>query len=307
MIQIKYDESIKDQYYDLISTSRSHSFKNFEKYYQANWQNTLGYELRDILCGDFEKLLEIKDALTPQYNNSKALKELFNYDKPKTTTITPLISKLQPKIAEFIEENIEIHTCYFCNIDFINVFKSKKKGSKNGFTLDHLIDKATYPFLALSLFNLIPSCYICNSKLKRDEPLWSNDADMIKLSPSSNQFNFNEKVKFRTFFSGPSLQIKSKKDFDVFLKEDGAADYEKYIDVFMLDERYAYHKQHILEMIEKRRVYPDSRIEELAKLTKQTTAKVKQDLFGTVLYEDDLSKRSLSKFTKDIAKEMGLL
>ena len=304
MFQIKYDQDIKAEYYSLI---KCHAYEKIEKEYVKSWEKKLGYTLEELLCSDFQKLVEIKEDLGTKYKDSKALKQLFNYDKQKSKTYHPIASKLQPKIANFMEENLDIHTCYFCNIDFINAFKSTTKGSKNGFTLDHFINKAKYPFLALSLYNLIPSCYICNSKLKRSETLWDINGDIEKVSPSSNKFKFDEKVKFKSFLSGNVLNINSKKDFDIFLKEEGSNDYDKYIDILRLDERYAYHKRHVLEMIKKREIYPDSRIEELAQLTKQTTEKVKQDLFGTSLYDDDLSTRSLSKFTKDIARELGLI
>ena len=60
-------------------------------------------------------------------------------------------------------------------------------------------------------------------------------------------------------------------------------------------------------MIDKRKRYPESRIQELAQLTGQTPMQVKKDLFGEYLYDDDLSKRPLSKLTCDIAEELGLI
>ena len=60
-------------------------------------------------------------------------------------------------------------------------------------------------------------------------------------------------------------------------------------------------------MINKRKEYPDSRIKELAQLTKKTEEEVKQDLFGEYLFEDDLHKRPLSKLIKDISQELGLV
>ena len=67
-----------------------------------------------------------------------------------------------------------------------------------------------------------------------------------------------------------------------------------------------FHYVKVIEMIQKRKDYPDSRIKELAKLTQKTEEEVKQDLFGTYLKED-LHKRPLSKLIKDISKELGLI
>ena len=299
MIQVKYATNIKDDYYNLIATRPMQKYKNrtFESYYNQYIKSKLGgYELKDLLCGEYEKLVEIKERIDTKYSSeTNIIKQFFNYDKAQGK-----LSKLQPKISTFFEENVEVHTCYFCNIEFINKFKKSDGKFKNGFTLDHYIDKGKYPYLALSLYNLIPSCYTCNTKVK--------DINQINnLSPSSANFDFDDKVKFRTFMENKNLQINEVKDFDLLLKEDFSKEYEEYIDGFILNERYEYHKYKVIEMINKRKQYPDSRIKELAKLTEKTEEEVKQDLFGEYLFEDDdLHKRPLSKLSKDISQELGL-
>lgn len=285
----------------------------------------------------------------------KSLWEIFNY------------TGLQPEISKFFEKYINPKTCYYCNIDFINVFgefidvydfiknapieqfknisnfenykeeilkiqndrnnqineeeiKNNLNGffekiekhfqesfkTSNGFTLDHVIDKGTHPYFALSLFNLVPSCYTCNSKLKRSENIGEN------ISPSADKkFDFHQKVKFKTYLStnNDTLQIEKIEDIEIFLKEyDTNQKYKKYIEVFRLDERYRYHRNRVIEMIDKRKRYPDSRIRELATQTNQTFAQVKKDLFGDYwIKEEDFHKRPLSKLTHDIAEELGLI
>ncbi len=304
MIKVSYSQNIEDEYYDLMSKSKMQQFKNrtFESYYNQYLKSKLGYSLKDILCGDYEKLLEIKKTIHTKYKSkNNIVKQFFNYDKSKSKIMKPKLSKLQPKISTFIETELDIHTCYFCNIEFINKFKSSTDGKfKNGFTLDHYIDKGKYPYLALSLYNLIPSCYTCNSKVKGTDTI-------NNLSPSSAKFDFNTKVKFKTFIQNRNLKIDKEQDFALMLKEDFSLEYKEYIDGFKLNDRYKYHKYKVIEMINKRKKYPDSRIEELAKLTQQTNEEVKQDLFGEYLFEsNDLHKRPLSKLIKDISQELGL-
>ena len=74
-----------------------------------------------------------------------------------------------------------------------------------------MIDRGSYPFLALSLHNLILSCYTCNTKVKGQK-------EIKKLSPSDKNFDFNEKVKFRTFLNSENLQIEKNNDFKLFFK-----------------------------------------------------------------------------------------
>ncbi|BAF73203.1 hypothetical protein [Sulfurovum sp. NBC37-1] len=300
MIKVSYPKNIADEYYELIANTKMQKFQNrtFESYYNQYIKKKLdGCELEDLLYGEYEKLVKIKNKIDTKYSSKKNIvKEFFNYDKSSNVKL----SKSQPKISKFFEEKVEVDTCYFCNIEFINKFKISDGKFKNGFTLDHYIDKEKYPYLALSLYNLIPSCYTCNSKVKSID-------EIDNLSPSSAKFDFDDKVKFRTFMMNKNLQVEKEKDFALLLKEDFSLDYKKYIDGFMLNERYEYHKYKVIEMINKRKQYPDSRLRELADLTQKTEEEVKHDLFGEYLFEDDLHKRPLSKLTKDIAIELGLV
>ena len=60
----------------------------------------------------------------------------------------------------------QYHTCPYCQqaVAFTIHRDSKTKSFRP--TLDHFYPKGEYPYLSLSIYNLIPSCYICNSSLK---------------------------------------------------------------------------------------------------------------------------------------------
>ncbi|RBQ31802.1 hypothetical protein CRU92_06220 [Arcobacter sp. FW59] len=301
MLKLEYSPNLEDNYYDIIAKSKADKFKGltFEEYYNKYYKKYLIYDLKDILCGDFGKLVEIKESHKTKYRDDNKIKRFFNYDKAKTIKFNPLISKLQPKISNFFQENIEVYTCYYCNIDFINTFK-KNNETKNAFTLDHVLEKADYPFLALSLYNLVPSCYVCNSKVKDSEIPFDN------FSPTNKNFDFDERVKFKSFISNSNLKIEKEEDFYIKLIENYSNKYDEYIKSLNLNDRYDYHKYKVLEMIQKRREYPDSRIKELSDLTKKTQEEIKQDLFGIYLSQD-LHKRPLSKLIKDISEELNLI
>lgn len=299
MLKIKYSSNLEDNYYKEIAKSKADKFNGltFEEYYNKHYKKFLTYELKEILYGNFEKLIEIKNKIGKKDDNK--IKSFFNYDKSKINNSSPLISKLQPKISEFFQKNIEVHICYYCNIDFINTFK-KNNETKNAFTLDHVLEKADYPFLALSLYNLVPSCYVCNSKVK-DSKIPFDD-----FSPTNKNFDFDERVKFKSFISNTNLQIEKEQDFYIKLIENYSNKFDKYIESLNLNNRYDYHKYKVLEIIEKRREYPDSRINELANLTKKTQEEIKQDLFG-IYTSEDLHQRPLSKLIKDISEELDLI
>jgi len=287
MVRISEYAKIETLYYEDLSKRRYQKYDNktLEEIYQERFEEALGCDLRSLLCGSFESLIEI----TLPEGMKEEIEKVFDYQ-----------GKYQKHISDIFNKHLNLHTCYYCNIDFVNVFKSTNKQIKSGYTLDHVKPKGEYPHLALSLHNLVPSCYVCNAKLKKEK-------DTGDVSPTASNFDFDEKVKFKTFMQNPNFQIDDARDFDLLLKEDFTEKYKKYIDVLELDGRYEYHKYKVIEMINKRKHYPDSRIRELADLTQKTEEEVKQDLFGEYLFGDgNLHHRSFSKLTKDIAQELGL-
>lgn len=297
MLQVKYKNFEKEEYYVKISSTVMQKQGNctFEEYYNEYIKVLLkGVDLKEILTGDFEELLKIKNKIFLNGAQIDIVKKFFNYDRTDG-----LLSKFQPQISKFFERNLELHTCYYCNIDFINTFKKDDK-NKNAFTLDHVLEKADYPYLALSLYNLVPSCYVCNSKVKDSKILFD------EFSPTSKEFDFNDMVKFMTFMENPNLQIEKEIDFIVKLTEPYSSKYVGYIKSLNLNSRYDYHKYKVLELIKKRREYPDSKIVELSHITQKSVEDIKQDLFGEYLNDKELYKRPVAKLIKDISDELGL-
>jgi 5-methylcytosine-specific restriction endonuclease McrA len=285
MVKISYTDSFLKAYYDDIANRRFRDFDNktLEQIYDEKFRSWIGIDLKTLLVGEYDKLpkIDLDEA------QKEELKKVFKYQ-----------DKFQKHISDLFKKHLDIHTCYYCNIDFINIFKTTNKNILTGYTLDHITNKATYPYLALSLYNLIPVCYICNSKLKKDKDI----GDMV---PTHSEFDFDKRVKFKTFITNPNLQIENESDFELLLKEDFSNLYDKYIEVLQLDGRYEYHKYKVIELINKRKEYPDIRIKELSDLTKKPVEEIKQDLFGEYL-DLELYKRPLSKLIKDISIELGI-
>jgi len=267
---------------ELFDYLKSHKIADFDTLFD-------GITLEDIIIGDIDTLQKIKNTIGLKKEN-KYIDFLFNY--------TNLQSK---KIKPFFENNLHIATCYYCNIDYINTYNTRS-GKKNKFTLDHYYDKGSYSYLALSLYNLIPSCYACNSKLKGVE-------EFTNLAPSSYKFNFNKKVKFKLLLSDncKNLHIKSKDDIEIPLKENYSNEYEKYIEVFKLNERYQAHKDIVFEMMQNAELYPESRLRELQELTGIPYQQIKKDIFNLIDDDVDLSKKPFSKLIKDISEELKLI
>jgi hypothetical protein len=183
------------------------------------------------------------------------------------------------------------------------------KESNNHFTLDHVLDKASYPVAALSLYNFVPCCYSCNSKFKQKKQFVTRN---VELSPTSEYFSFSEKVTFGMQFplsvNKTYNEIKKEEDFVLKFNIKGDKDeFENYIKVFKLRARYKFHKGEIVRLITKRKTYSDSQIREIAKLVNRSTAEVKKDLFGEELFLKIQSDKPLSKLKYDISKDLGII
>lgn len=179
--------------------------------------------------------------------------------------------------------------------------------------LDHFIGKADFPLFALSLYNFVPSCTSCNSStLKGAKELEGT------LSPTSANYNYDEIVKFSLYFDqkdgketfkkkGTQLDTQQVKIKLRYNSNDNS--YKNYEPIFKTNERYSFHKRVIDELLEKKKKYPQSRINEMAKLLKMSPEKIKKDIFGEEIFDENMrpETKPFTKLKRDIAEQIGLI
>lgn len=64
---------------------------------------------------------------------------------------------------------LDVRYCPYCNAESIYAIKDLQLNARSA--LDHYFPKSQYPYLAISLCNLIPSCTRCNTDIKKDREL----------------------------------------------------------------------------------------------------------------------------------------
>ena len=171
--------------------------------------------------------------------------------------------------------------------------------SHNHFTLDHLLPQTDYPHLSLCIYNLIPSCYSCNSKFKKEASLHLDLNDLILISPTSDNNVIDLFSNFNILFNYPY----SKEDYKIKLN----SKYDLFFKTLKIQGRYNFHKDISFKLLEKRKNYSDSQIAEIAKITKRDIIEVKKDIFGSVIFNEDENNEPFAKYKKDIAKQLGLI
>lgn len=62
--------------------------------------------------------------------------------------------------------NTGVKVCPYCNRQYITSYNSKEEIEKTTADVDHYYPKSLYPYLQMNIYNMIPSCNVCNSKTK---------------------------------------------------------------------------------------------------------------------------------------------
>ena len=178
--------------------------------------------------------------------------------------------------------------------------------SRSNFDIDHVLDKGSCPIVALSLMNFVPSCQVCNSRLKKTRILGENGIPKEKLSPTSPLHDFDNGVAIRilpkpgTFTTHPTQH---RNDYNLIF-DISDKDYEYLVNLFKLEERYSYHKIEALRWIELKRKYNDARIimmsNALGSNSDFTVDKIREDIFGSDFTNNE--HRCFSKMKKDVLK-----
>jgi hypothetical protein len=107
------------------------------------------YSLKDILTSKPDKLYEIGEWSRKQKIN-------FNYMKDEYKKFS---KKKKEYDAYDLAKSLNINTCLYCNINSIYTVINEENEKILRPEFDHFFDKATYPILSLSIYNLIPSCH----------------------------------------------------------------------------------------------------------------------------------------------------
>lgn len=220
------------------------------------------------------------------------LEYVFRYDRyAKRACVHKILRKM------------DVAVCPYCNRQFTSTIVSGKVRPQ----LDHFFPEGKYPYLALSLYNMIPSCGTCNlSKLSLD----THDTPIVY--PFDEEFGYGAKFEIR---------MKGKQNFvrvmqgasDEFLialdtaKAQNAAAIETQMEQLHLDELYREHTEYVMDIIRSKYVNTPARIGEIRRMFPKlfrSDDEVKNMLYMTDLRKESWGRRPLSKLTHDIDRQL---
>ena len=218
------------------------------------------------------------------------IRKIFNY-KNFTT------KKKKEYDAYDLAKNLDIPTCPYCNRTYTKTVITKNREKIIRPEFDHWFPKNQYPLLALSFYNLIPSCHICNSNVKGETE--------FKLDSHFHPYNSVSNLKARF-----SYNYKSYDDYKIKINTEDKFSRNS-VEAFQLENIYQAHEDEVKDLIKIRQAYSDKYIDILNNSLEKKIHLSKEEVyrlaFGVHYEEDKFDRRPLSKLKKDILTELGII
>lgn len=250
------------------------------------------------------------------------IKEDIGIDDVGYKAISPLVNKiidysLFDDLAYGISSELGYNTCPYCNRSYIHTIVDKHKNGLIRPTFDHFFSQTDHSLLALSFYNLIPSCYYCNSSLKGDKVMELDTHLHPYLEGFGNDIKFHILIKdnkpdkshpenYHLFLETELKNHQPKFQKTFFSRTPVRNEHKGNINLFKLNEIYNAHKDIVGELIVKcdslSMSYADS-LKGFFPLLKTNKAEFYRFYFSNYFYESDFHKRPLAKMSKDIVSK----
>lgn len=203
-------------------------------------------------------------------------------------------------------KKLKVNVCPYCNREYtFTIGNTKEKKVRP--EIDHFFPKSEYPYLSCSLYNMIPSCHICNhGKREFGEGI---------LHPYSNGFDKDIifGAKFHSVIPDKSNLLDAS-NTQIFFKTKGCKLFDssqnicfnclkarKSIKTFHLEEIYNEHKIELQDLFTRYRNYSKPKIDEITKLI--INGRINLDDLGlNEKQKNDLYQKIASTYTKHIKR-----
>ncbi|MCH4890664.1 hypothetical protein EZV73_23985 [Acidaminobacter sp. JC074] len=225
-------------------------------------------------------------------------------------------------------EALEIITCPYCNrqyLTFFDKFRARRKPD-----LDHFYSKSDFPFLGISIFNLVPCCKVCNQSFKGSKKFIKTKK--YERSPYRHEIILNSlnnlsssNVIYPCIYP-IARHSRLPDDLQIFkLKYDisgslviglnfadiirSTHDLLYNLGVFHIEDVYQIHNNYGRDLFDNISMYTDDYIADTVKLLQSNhmTVPSKKDLYkflmGNQYFSHEFSDQVLSQLTRDVTRQ----
>lgn len=213
---------------------------------------------------------------------------------------------LKNKLFKDYFSKIDIKTCVYCNSQFTITIEKTSNLFQPRFQFDHILPQSEYPHLSISILNLAPTCSTCNL-LKS-----SKELNFKPYFKDNHGYDYRFEIDKASIFSYLSTLEQKNIKFNFIDSDYLTASSEKSLEEKLsISKIYNEHKDIAEEIIWKAIVYNHSYVSDLNSFisSQLETGNLTFERFfiGNYFDENDLLKRPMAKFTKDIFNEIQLL
>ncbi|MFC0427208.1 hypothetical protein [Chryseobacterium scophthalmum] len=247
----------------------------------------LSHYSEEIISGKPKVLLQIHNEFSKLY--------LSKSEKSNIKSFFIQTGYLNFNNKEFLEK-LGIDTCIYCNRNYTTQITKERARAE----LDHWFPKFEFYILALSFYNLIPSCHSCNHLKHNNSPDggWQKALDNIQhpyLGDKESAFIFSYFYEtLNTYIAITKTECTKTKNTIKFNKTDEIYRTQSGRELKdLLDLRYKYSKNYLNILLNKT-------FNEFS-MSKEEAYRM---VFGIEINEEDYHKRPFSKFKKDIIDEL---
>lgn len=270
-------------------------------------------ELDIILIGKPDELNKIINKSIYSLSDGKGhvFSKIFNYEMFTGDGYELIIGNSSENWGSYeLTKSLRVNVCPYCNRNWINTV-GFQNGKVTNPQLDHFFSQKDFPILRISLYNLIPSCETCNSRLK--------NKISFKFDTHLHPFmdGYEKYAKFRSIALDYESGVGKANDFHILLKlSDLISDnrkirIEKNHEIFKINEIYKHHGDIVSEIYLKKQLYSENYLAMLMgsiKFPREINInQLYRIAFANYLDEKDFQKRPFAKLIRDIAEQLELI
>lgn len=289
-----YKDTRRQMHELLISNRANPQFRKIICYCSENGKLNDG-KIKKLLIGDFAILTKAIDQI--------GIIEDCSVKKQFERIYTNFCNR---KFGRTWAEMVGVTVCPYCNRSYI--FVSSKKGTRPQY--DHFFPKSKYPYLALSMYNLIPCCAVCNG-LKHDDDTVENpiiypyqDSYGVQAEFVENGVDADNIVSWLGAAPKYEIKIRYKDKINPDLKKR----IEQAVKIFRLEDLYSKHSDYVRDILRTAYIYHDDYFTGLVTQYPDlfhSKEEAKDFVFFNYLEEKDWGKRVLAKLTHDLAQKIS--
>lgn len=203
--------------------------------------------------------------------------------------------------ADWLLDRLGIKVCPYCNRSYTFTIKGKRGVRPE---LDHFYPRSVkaYKHLAISFYNLIPSCPMCNHQKKVDVFDFHPYYGMVDGSGRIPKFRVDDG---KVVYDANHYPILFPDKPEIMIENPNAN-----TDVLRLESLYRHHSDYVKEILDKILAYNSALYAPLISAFQgmgRTPEEIDRLIWGNYITDDEQPKRPMAKLTKDILTQFGLL